>query len=180
MKKITSIILFLSYCIITQAQDTAINMNGTKIALAGKKASTIKLVDYDGKGIGNIYTYVSINSKEVVCSFYMNSKYEGIYQTTIQRFLMEDAKGLTPEIEVTKSFIDPEMKTSPRQCYSLSLMFRKPNREIAEIGSNDDIRSTDGVAVKQTYPGTSTLIPFATKKEADDCAAKISELFKNR
>ena len=180
MKKFTSIILFLSYCIITQAQDTAINMNGTKIVIAGKKASTIKLVDYDGKAMGNICTYISLNDKEVVCSFYMNSKYEGIYQTTIQRFLMADTKGLIPEIEVTKAFIDPEMKTSPRQNYSLSVMFRKPNKDMAEIGSSDDIRSTDGVAVKQTYPGTSTLIPFATKKEADDCAAKIRQLFNNR
>lgn len=158
------------------AQDTTIKIQNSKVVIAGYKKSTIKMVNYANKPLGNMVTYTAFNSKEVVATFYVSSKEQGVYLTYVQTIPIENAKRLIADVTAIKSTPNPEENTSPKQYWEVSMAFKKKNGEYQNIGTTTEYRiSYDGTPkmTKETYEGTQRLIPFITKKAADEFVANI-------
>ncbi len=177
MKRIFSLlILFIVANNTMFAQDTAIKIQGSKVPIVGYKKSNIKLVTYANKPIGNMVTYTAFNSNEVTASFYVTSKGEGVYSAYVQTIPLNGLAGLIPQISVNKSFIDPEQQTNPKQTWDVSIAFKKKNGNYIEVGNTVEYRiSYDGKPkmVSEKYEGTQRLIPFVTKKLAEEFVANL-------
>jgi hypothetical protein len=184
MRVIIALAFFLlsgSHCL--YAQDSTIKMLTTKIVLAGYKVSAIKLVNPGGKQLGNMDTYTSFTDKTISFAYYLSNKEEGIYTTYVQKIAIENTKRLLPEIEVKKSFVDPEMKTNPKQYWEVSIAFKQPNNEYQTVGTTTEYRiSYDGNphVKKEDFEGPNRLLPFATKKAADEFAAGVKLALKTK
>jgi hypothetical protein len=178
MKKHFALLLMLiAYTSCLIAQNKTIKMGTTKIEIAGNQVSDIKLVNAMGKELGNLFTYTSVADNEIIFSQYQNYKTEGINFVSIQRFTINATIGLIAEVEVKKSFIDPELKTNPKQYWDVAISFKPKNNEYFDVGATAEYRISYSTGkpttVKENFIGTSRLLPFATKKAAEEFANKV-------
>jgi hypothetical protein len=161
------------------AQNKIIKMGATKIEIAGTQVSDIKLVNAMGKEIGNLFTYTSITDTEIIFTQYQHYKTEGVSFVSIQRFTISATIGLIAEVEVKKSFIDPELKTNPKQCWDVAISFKEKNGTYMDVGAMQEYRLSyaggSAKAVKENFTGTSRLLRFVTKKAAEEFAAKVKQ-----
>jgi hypothetical protein len=165
MKKLTTLLLLLSISVLGFAQKQY-QLGTETVFVPGQIVSTIKLVDYANKQIGTRTTHTSFDSKKAVFTFIStegNSPY-----TIIMQVIAKDAtKGLVPDIELKKAYLDPEEKTNPKNYWQVTVGFRKPNQDIAEVGSTEYYKNDGGTAIINKYLGTSYVVPFATKAAAE-------------
>jgi hypothetical protein len=180
MKKLILLtIVLLNFSLLLKAQSKTIKMGTTKIEIAGNQVSDIKLVNYAGKELGNLYTHTSITDTEIIFSQYQNYKDGGIDFVCIQRITISSVADLIVEVEVSKAFIDPERRTNPKQYWGVSIAFKQKNKEYMDVGATTNYRLSYETGkpktVKENYTGTQRLLPFATKKAAEEFAAKVKE-----
>jgi signal recognition particle subunit SEC65 len=185
MKKLTLlIIVLLNFSFQLLAQTKTIKMGTTKIEIAGNLVSDIKLLNGLDKVIGNLYTHTSITDTEIIFSQYQHYKDGGIDFVCIQRFTISEIANLIAEIEVKKSFIDPERKTNPKQNWDVTIAFKQKNKDYKTVGTTEEYRlsylTEKPKTIKENYTGTNRLLPFATKKAADEFVAKVKEALKNK
>jgi hypothetical protein len=178
MKKLIflSVILF-SLTKSLLAQTTSIKIGKTTIEIAGEKVSDIKLVNVSDKVIGNLYTYTSITNTEIIFSQYQKYKDGGIDFVCIQRFTILEIANLIAELEVKKSIVDLERRTNLKQTWDVTIAFKQKNKDYKNVGTTEEYRlsyvTKTTKTIKENYIGTNRLLPFATKKAAEEFVAKV-------
>ena len=158
-------------------KDTTLKIINKSFNIKGDRISTVYLTNNANKRIGEMPVYSFIDSNMLTVSFYLASKVEGAYLLIIQSIPLKQLKGKKAVATAQKAFVNPEMNTSPKQHYEVSIQIREPNNNVVNIGETIDIRSTGTAAEKQTYLGVNNLIPFATKLQASTFATKLNKLF---
>jgi hypothetical protein len=175
------VITMVNFFANVKAQTQAIKMAGTTIELKGNKVSNIKLLNVQNKVIGNQFTFTSISSKEIVFSSYQNYNDEGPTFVYIQKITLSATANLIPEVAVQKAFINAEEVKSPKQTWDVTVSFKQSNGDYVDVGATVLYRlSYEGgkpKAVKENNTGTNRVLPFATKKAADEFAAKVKAAF---
>ena len=152
-------LLFIST--ITFAQKT-MKVGKQQIEVPGNLVSAIELVDYANKKIGSLITYTSIEKAKAIFT-YVYTNADKPYIITQQIIKKAEVVGMKQEITVEKAFVDSEMKTNPKNYWSVSVSFRLANNNAAEVGTTIDVRDAGS---KNEYKGTSYLVPFKDKKNA--------------
>ena len=172
-------ILFFSFNqkIFSLNRDTTIKIINKPIVIKGEKISTVLLTNYAGKKIGIMPTYFFSDNEKVVVSVFYTSKEEGAYLAIVQTIKLNKLKGKKVKVTSKKAFVNPEMNTSPKQYWEVSIDIRETNNDLATVGETTDIRSTGETAETQTYKGVNNLIPFSTQKEAQAFATKLQQVF---
>lgn len=176
MKKVTSLLVLLSVSIIGFAQKQY-QLGTETIFVPGQVVSTIKLVDYANKQIGTRTTHTFFDGKKTVFT-YITTEGNSPYKIIMQVIAKDATKGLVPDIELKKAFIDPDEKTNPRSYWEVSVGFRKPSQEVVEVGSTEYYKNEDGTAIINKYLGTSYTVPFATKAAAEAFVNSLKNFIK--
>jgi hypothetical protein len=183
MKSFFFLLSILMYTTFARAADTTLLMKSTAVKIVGNEVSSIHLVNHAGKQIGRLVTYASISSQSITITQFSTSKEEGVYFICVQTITPSSTKGLLQDITVQKAFIDPEMKTNPKQYWEASIAFKQKNGEYMDVGSQTEYRlsyeNETTKTVTEQHTGTSRLIPFRTKAAADAFVKKIKPLLKS-
>ena len=158
-------------------RDTTIKVAEKAVVIAGEKQSNVLLTNYAGKKIGIMPTYFFSDNEKVVISVFYTSKEEGVYLAIIQTIKLNTLKGKKVKVSVKKAFVNPEMNTSPKQYWDVSIDIREPNDNVSTTGETKDVRSNGQKAEIQKYDGVNNLIPFTTQKEAQSFATKLQQIF---
>ncbi|MBP6430312.1 MAG: hypothetical protein KA319_00920 [Ferruginibacter sp.] len=175
MKKILTIIL-LVLSVSTYAQKQY-QLGTETVFVPGQTVSNIKLVTYDNKPMGEMITHTFFDSKRAV--FSNITSYDNTPNIIILQIIAKDAaKGLVPDIEVKKAYVNPDQKTNPKSYWEVSVGFRKANDDVAEVGSTEYYKNEDGTAIINKYLGTSYIVPFATKAAADAFVTSLKNFIK--
>ena len=157
-------------------RDTTIKVAEKAVVIAGEKQSNVLLTNYAGKKIGIMPTYFFSDNEKVVISVFYTSKEEGVYLAIIQTIKLNTLKGKKVKVSVKKAFVNPEMNTSPKQYWDVSIDIREANNDVSTTGETKDVRSNGQKAEIQKYEGVNNLIPFVTQKEAQAFATKLQQI----
>jgi hypothetical protein len=84
--------------------DTIVKIADTIITIKGTAASRIALVNYAGKPIGQMATYVQSNADNIVITVFQFSKQEGVYMFAQQQWPVSQLKNKKTMLQVKKSF----------------------------------------------------------------------------
>lgn len=160
--------------------DTAIKIADTIITIKGTAASRIALVNYAGKPIGQMATWVHSNADTIVITVFQFSKQEGVYMYAQQQWPVSQLKNKKTTFQVKKAFIDPEMKTNPRQYWEAMADVRELNNDISTAGHTIVISTAGKQKFVQAYEGIDRNIPFATKQQADAFVTAVKGILKNK
>jgi hypothetical protein len=167
---IRSILASLLFTTNSSAQ-IVLSIGQESVVIRGNSVSKIELVNYANKNIGWLTTYTEVSDTAM---YFTTVSTEGKqpYKITEQRFNKNDILGLIEDVEVTKAFIDPEMKTNPKNYWHVSVAFKEKSGNYVDAGSTIELRD---VGPKYMYKGTSYVVPFSDKKAANFFAQQVKQ-----
>lgn len=186
MKGLLAAVVILLFSLAVNAKantcyaDTVIKIADTTITIKGNTGSRIALINYAGKPIGQMATYVHSTADTIVVSVFQFSKQEGVCMLAQQQWPVSQLKNKKTTLEVKKAFVDPEMKTNPRQYWEAMADVRELNNDISTAGHTVVISTAGKQKFVQAYDGIDRNIPFATKQLADAFVAAVKGILKNK
>jgi hypothetical protein len=176
-KRLLILSIILSSTLLQSVAQKKFTIGTYTVNAAGALASTIKLVDYKNKELGNLFTYYEIGAAKITTTSISTDK-KLPYLIIKQSITKESAIGLILDITVQKSVNDGMQNTLPKNYWDVSIAFKNSNAEYVETGNTEYYKKDGTSTTKTEYTGTSYVIPFSTKKAADAFAAKAKQFFK--